>query len=56
MTVPNELERGRPVTERAMSANPYRSATSRHDDAVIQAELRRLAHALRPSGILRRED
>jgi hypothetical protein len=33
----------------------YRRLARRHDEAVIQAEVRRLAHALQPFGILRRD-
>jgi hypothetical protein len=33
----------------------YRARLSRHDEAVMQAEVRRLARALRPFGILHRD-
>jgi hypothetical protein len=53
MPATNEHKRLRPSGKaRTTSANPYRSAASRHDDAVIQAEVRDLASALRPFGAL----
>jgi hypothetical protein len=45
--------------DQAAAANSFkrrtRSGASRHDQAVIQAEVRRLARALRPPGVMPRD-
>lgn len=38
-----------------MVNTPYRAWVSRHEDAVVRAEMRRLARTLEPYGILHRE-
>jgi hypothetical protein len=52
------------ATRRPDAATPRRSEGARsqsafdpyhHDDAVLQAEVRRLVHALRPFGVLRKD-
>jgi hypothetical protein len=40
---------------RAKRARRGRGAVARHDEAVIEAEVRRLANTMRPYGVLRRD-
>lgn len=53
MRLRTNLNRPQPDSRPQLPKQP--SVSERHDVAVVQAEARRLAHALRPFGVLRKD-